>query len=219
MDACLIHQSRIISSSKLLFWDFDGVIKDSVELKSQAFVKLFQVYGDAVSQKVRIHQESNGGMSRFDKLPIYLKWAGEEPSQHLVDKFVNQFGQLVLQAVIEAPWVPGADIFLRNNPHKQAFVLISATPQEELGKILEELELTTCFVAVFGSPIAKKEAIAKTLATHSLDPQDCLMLGDSKTDLEAAEVNGVPFMLRMHKTNKREFLGYIGPAIKDFIEL
>ncbi|MEC7219091.1 MAG: hypothetical protein VXW29_01645, partial [SAR324 cluster bacterium] len=31
---------------KLIFWDFDGVIKDSVPLKTEAFDQLFCEYGE-----------------------------------------------------------------------------------------------------------------------------------------------------------------------------
>ena len=31
---------------KLIFWDFDGVIKDSVPLKTEAFDQLFREYDD-----------------------------------------------------------------------------------------------------------------------------------------------------------------------------
>ena len=54
-----------IKPCKLIFWDFDGVIKDSVEVKTHAFEYLFPD-GDAdFLRKVRMHHEANGGMSRL----------------------------------------------------------------------------------------------------------------------------------------------------------
>ena len=69
-----------MTNYKILFWDFDGVIKDSVEVKTQAFFQLFEPFGELVAEKVRKHHEAHGGMSRFDKFPIYLQWAGLEPN-------------------------------------------------------------------------------------------------------------------------------------------
>lgn len=204
---------------KLIFWDFDGVIKDSVAVKTKAFVQLFEPYGQEVAEKVRFHHEANGGMSRFDKLPLYLRWAGEEPSESRVNKFCDRFSQLALQGVIDSPWAPGAEEYLRNNPHHQAFVLVSATPQDELEQILLALDLVKCFTEVFGAPTSKKEAIRMTLDACGISPQDCLMIGDAQADLEAAQVNGVPFLLRRHETNSGVFVRYTGPSIKDFTEL
>lgn len=200
----------------VIFWDFDGVIKESIEVKTQAFINLFQPFGFAIAERIRAHHEANGGMSRFDKLPLYLQWTGEESDQSRVSEFCDQFGRLVLQGVIESPWVPGAETFLRSNPHRQTFVLVSATPQDELERVLDALGLTACFTEVFGAPTRKKDAIRMTLAASVLNPWDCLMIGDARADLEAAEANHVPFLLRRHETNSKVFAGYTGPSFQDF---
>jgi len=208
-----------LSQPKLIFWDFDGVIKDSIEVKTRVFVKLFQPFGAVVVERVREHHEAHGGMSRFDKLPLYLQWADENPNQLRVNEFCDQFGQLVLQGVIGAPWVPGAENYLRTNLHQQTFVLVSATPQDELEQILHALDLTRCFTGVFGAPTRKQDAIRLTLDARGLDPHDCLMIGDARADLDAAEANQVAFLLRRHETNANVFTGYTGSFIKDFTAL
>jgi phosphoglycolate phosphatase-like HAD superfamily hydrolase len=201
---------------RVVFWDFDGVIKDSVEVKTRAFVKLFEVFGEKVVMRVRKHHEANGGMSRFDKVPLYLQWADEEPSQHRVREFCDRFGDLVLQGVIDAPWVPGVETFLRNNPYRQIFVLVSATPQGELEEILKALDLAKCFEEVFGAPTRKRDAISITLAALGFGSYECLMVGDARADLDAAEANQVPFLLRRHATNSNMFASYSGSSVKDF---
>jgi phosphoglycolate phosphatase-like HAD superfamily hydrolase len=203
----------------LIFWDFDGVIKDSIEVKARAFFDLFKVFGKGVAERAREHHQSHGGMSRFDKVPLYLQWAGEEPSQSRVAEFCDRFGLLVLQGVIDAPWVAGVEAYLRSNPHRQAFSLVSATPQDELEQILQALSLAECFGEVFGAPTSKQDAICRSLANHRLAPQDCLMIGDARADFDAANINRVPFLLRSHQTNSTIFSDYSGPSIKDFIEL
>ena len=204
---------------QLVFWDFDGVIKDSVGVKTRAFIKLFQAYGPDITEKIRLHHEAHGGMSRFDKFPIYLRWAGEDPTPERVHEFCDRFGQLVLRGVVDAPWVPGVEAYLHTNPNLQAHVLVSATPQDELEEILRALDMHSCFVSVFGAPFSKKEAIRMVLANNKFDPLDCLMIGDSKADLEAAQSNRVPFVLRRHATNIEVFEGYTGASLQDFTDL
>ena len=75
----------------VIFWDFDGIIKDSVKVKSMAFMQLFTPFGEDVVKQVREHHEANGGLSRFDKLPIYLGWAGCLSTPELVEEYSNKF--------------------------------------------------------------------------------------------------------------------------------
>jgi phosphoglycolate phosphatase-like HAD superfamily hydrolase len=208
-----------VNKVKLIFWDFDGVIKDSVEVKTEAFFKLFEPFGSEVAEKVCEHHEAHGGMSRFDKLPIYLQWAGLETNPSTVSEYCEQFSQRVLQGVIDAPWVVGVERHLRSHSHQQTFVLVSATPQDELEHILNELDLTKCFAEVYGAPIPKQDAIGETLLTRGLDARDCLMIGDAQADLEAAVANQVPFVLRRHSSNIKVFAGYTGASVEDFTRL
>lgn len=209
----------LLRSPKLIFWDFDGVIKDSVEVKTQAFVKLFESYGSHVAEQVKSHHESNGGMSRFEKLPLYLRWASEEPTEDRVNEFCERFSQLALQGVVDSPWVPGVEDYLRSNPHRQTFIMVSATPQEELVRILQALDLWKCFAAVFGAPMSKTEAIRITLNSHKIAPQHCLMIGDAKADWDAAQSNQIPFLLRRHTINGQVFKHYTGDSVENFIGL
>ena len=214
------NESKVlVGTAVLVFWDFDGVIKDSVEVKTQAYFQLFESFGSVVAEKVRKHHEVHGGMSRFDKLPIYMQWAGLEPNQSTVSEYCEQFTQRVLQGVIDAPWVAGVERYLCSNSKEQAFILVSATPQDELEHILHVLDLTKCFAEVYGAPISKRDAIGKTLRARGLDARDCLMIGDSQADLDAAVASQVPFLLRRHSSNTKVFAAYTGTSVKDFTSL
>ena len=143
-----------IKQAKTIFWDFDGVIKDSVAVKSDAFEQLFLAYGEEVAEKVRSHHEVNGGVSRFDKLPIYLKWAGQILTIELIEEYVEKFSQLVKQKVIDSEWVPGILDYLDKNYTRQKFYIITATPQREIEEILLALKITNFFREVIGTPAA-----------------------------------------------------------------
>ena len=112
---------NLVKKASTIFWDFDGVIKDSVSVKSDAFELLFLPFGDEVAKKVKKHHEENGGMSRYDKLPIYLNWAGEVSSKDLICKFEQKFSQLVKKQVIKSPWVAGVLEYLQIYCKKQIF--------------------------------------------------------------------------------------------------
>lgn len=204
---------------ELIFWDFDGVIKDSIEVKTRAFVQLFRLYGVNIAERVHAHHEAHGGMSRFEKIPLYLEWAGVAATPDVVAEYCQRFAGLARQGVIDAPWVPGVEAFLRGNRYKQEFVLVTATPQREIEEILTALKLHACFAAVRGAPVSKRDAIREVLAAYQIDPQRCLMIGDAKADWDAAQTNHIPFLLRRHATNGRVFEHYTGNSVEDFTEL
>ena len=208
-----------VQSFDVVFWDFDGVIKESVDVKTEAYVQLFRPFGRLVSERVRQHHESNGGMSRFDKIPLYLAWAGLTPTQAMISDYCNKFGCAVKQGVIESPWVLGVEQVLQNKHQNQKYVLVSATPQVELELILQELKLIDIFSAIFGAPIKKNDAIAEILSLSNVNPKLCLMIGDANADMFAADANQVNFLLRRHAGNSAVFANYSGPYIKDFSDV
>ena len=52
-----------IEEKKLIFQDFDGVIKDSVKAKTEAFHELFKNCEDNLVEKIKFHHTQNGGLS------------------------------------------------------------------------------------------------------------------------------------------------------------
>jgi phosphoglycolate phosphatase-like HAD superfamily hydrolase len=204
---------------KLIFWDFDGVIKESVEVKTKAFVKLFAAYDSEVQNFVKEHHEANGGMSRFVKIPIYLKYAGEAVTDEEVNRVAKKFSKLVYDEVVNCEWVNGAEFYLRSNPYNQIFILVSATPQKEIESILLALGLYEVFKLIFGAPMSKEEAISTTLQNLKIHHSECTMIGDAKADYIAAKSNEVDFILRKHNSNADVFLNYDGISINDITEL
>ena len=188
--------------AKVIFWDFDGVIKNSVEVKSDAFESLFLPFGEKVAKKVRQHHEDHGGMSRFDKLPIYLAWADQESTQRVMDQYIDKFSQLVKQKVIDSSWVDGIKEYLQEYYHKQQFFLVTATPQLEIEYILDQLKIKCYFQKIIGSPINKSKAVKGLLKEYDIDPIQAIMVGDSISDYEAAESNHVTFILRCTSLNE-----------------
>jgi phosphoglycolate phosphatase-like HAD superfamily hydrolase len=195
----------------VVFWDFDGVIKDSVGAKTRAFETLFLPFGSEVSARVRAHHEANGGVSRFQKIPIYLNWAGLAANDKQVQAFCDKFSTLVLQEVINAPWVPGVFDYLQQNCANQYFILITATPQEEIEYILHNTGIIHCFREVHGAPNPKSDVVASALRRLKVEPANALVIGDAETDLMAARVNSIPFLLRRTAINQHIQRCYDGP--------
>jgi HAD superfamily hydrolase (TIGR01549 family) len=199
-----------------IFWDFDGVIKDSVDVKTMAYERLFLPYGASVSRSVREHHEVNGGMSRFDKIPLYLRKAGVVITDNVVEEFCSKFSNMVMERVINSPWVPGALEYLKKAHASTRFVLVTATPKNEIEVILERLGIRSYFQYVYGAPLPKTDAIAEVMTRHSLKPEQALMIGDASADLIAAVNNSVCFLLRQTPINGLLQKSYTGPQVRNF---
>lgn len=65
---------------KAIIFDFDGVIIESAEIKTDAFRTLFAGYPDMLPEIIAHHQK-NSGISRYKKFRyIYEKILGQELS-------------------------------------------------------------------------------------------------------------------------------------------
>lgn len=201
-----------------MFWDFDGVIKDSVSAKARAFEEVFACFGPIVAQRVRQHHESHGGVSRYQKIPLYLRWAGQSATEAQVQEFCDRFSTQVLQAVLASAWVPGVREYLDSHREDQCFVLLTATPQEEIERILRALKLSEHFREVYGAPTPKADAVAVVLNRRGCPPDQALVIGDSTTDLEAAVANHVPFLLRRATYNNALQQRFSGPTFDNLSE-
>lgn len=186
-----------------LFFDFDGVIKESVKAKGDAFEDLFSSFGRDLAARVRQHHELNGGVSRYDKIPLYLKWAGIIPNSSLIEKYSEKFSQLAKRRVIESEWVSGVYQFIFEAVRSRDLFLLSATPHEELHEIVDEVGLQGCFRKIVGSPKKKGQAIQEIVEEYSIDNRKAVMIGDSIEDYQAALDNGISFILRRTELNVR----------------
>ena len=202
---------------RIIFWDFDGVIKDSVEVKSAAFEQLFLPYGKEAANRVRRHHEAHAGVSRYNKIPLYLKWVGESADTQQVQRFCNRFSELVRQAVVDSAWVPGVREYLEAQSARQEFVLVTATPEKEMLDILHSLEIRNYFCEVHGAPKCKADSIGDVLLRLKCPPELALMVGDAEADLKAAEANSVVFMLRRTALNLDLQKRHAGPMLENFI--
>jgi len=211
------YLNQLVDSSEVVFWDFDGVIKDSIEVKSAAFERLFSSYGSDIAQKVRLHHEQNTGLPRLKKIPLYLSWSNEVVTSKKVQEFCSRFSLMVMQSVIDSPWVHGFLEFIECHYKIKKHVLVTATPTEEINEILKSLNILHFFYEVYGAPNTKSDTIKQVLKNLKIMPKNAIMLGDSDIDYQAAKDNNVLFFLRCTKLNRDLQNKCKDNTFKDFI--
>lgn len=179
-----------------LFFDFDGVILDSVDVKTEAFAQMFRFYGQEVEKEVVEYHLANGGVSRFEKFCYYydklLKIPITDEKLALLGK---EFSALVVQKVIDSPFVPGAESCLRS-AQKEGIpcYIVSGTPEEEIRIIVSSKNLGHFFKEVHGSPRQKDLIVADILMRKQYKADQCLFIGDALSDYDAAQKNSLRFL-------------------------
>lgn len=182
---------------KNIFFDFDGVILDSVNCKTEAFVAMYSKHGNKVSEAVKDYHLQHGGVSRFEKFRYWHKQhLGIDITDQELDELTEEFSQRVVDQVVASNQIEGAIDFIKQAHDQYKFWIITGTPTNEIKLITDRLGISQCFLGIFGSPEKKKYWVDHILNEHKLDPKETLFLGDAMTDYEAAQYGNLNFALR-----------------------
>ncbi len=180
---------------KVLFFDFDGVILDSVNIKTEAFAKLFEAYGDDVVKKVVDYHLRNKGVSRYDKFRYYYKnILGKSITDEISRELDDKMNTMVMKEMGKANFIKGILDFLNKYCNEKVSFVISATPQIEIKEIVRIRGLDKFFKEVKGSPKKKFEHIKELIYHHNYKENECVMFGDADNDLHAATKACIDFV-------------------------
>ena len=182
---------------RAIVFDFDGVLVESVDVKTHAYARLFKEYGKDIVSKVVDYHVKNGGVSRFVKFrTIYSEIIKKPLSEEKLQSLCQQFSNIVVDEVVAAPWVEGAQEFLEKNKDRYLYFVLSGTPQDELKSIVQRRNIDRYFCEVMGSPKDKIALLREVLPRLKLSPEETVFVGDAETDWDAAKAVGVTFLWR-----------------------
>lgn len=179
-----------------VFFDFDGVILDTADIKTRAFEQMFLSYGTKVAKEVVSYHLQHEGVSRFEKFSyFYENILKQEITEEKLNHLGEVFAGLVLQAILESPFVDGAlEVLEQVNIIDIPAYIVSGTPCEEINYIVEKKRLSHFFKEVHGSPKQKGQIIKDILSQNGYQWARCLFIGDAMTDYNAALETGVCFL-------------------------
>jgi beta-phosphoglucomutase-like phosphatase (HAD superfamily) len=197
----------IVPGYEALLFDFDGVIVESVDIKTSAFEALYAEYGEQVVSAVRAYHLAHGGVSRYAKFRHFdTTLLGLPPPCPARERALDErFSALVLEAVVVAPLVAGVSAVLDYYLPRVPMYVVSGTPQDELATIVARRRLGHYFQRLCGSPTTKDIHVATVLAAARHAPERTLLIGDAMTDYAAAISGGTHFLGRVAPATENSF--------------
>lgn len=180
---------------KNIIFDFDGVILDSVPVKTEAFRKLFEEYSEDQVQKLIEYHLENGGKSRYVKINYFFTTVvKKEISDKEVQNYAEKYSELTKIELSNKKYLIADTInFIKNNYKKYNLHIASGADESDLKFICERLELSKYFLSIHGSPKVKNEIVRDILNENQYKKNETILIGDSKNDYEAANINSIEF--------------------------
>ena len=211
-----INKTRVqetLQRKDVVIFDFDGVIKESVEVKRTAYLKLGKLVGADDGVDLDLLLDSNSGSSRFELVPLLCSYATLENAKSQ-SEMLAIFSSLVKEEVIQSPYCYQWREFMGQlKEHGCQSYIASATPHQEMVDICNRLGIYDLFVEILGSPEKKPVLLKKILRDSGSTIAKSLFIGDSISDFNASQVVGIEFW---HRNKTVEDPGFEAPWFKDF---
>lgn len=191
---------------KVIFFDFDGVILESADIKTKAFRELFEKDCPERIDEIIKYYEENGGVSRYIKFDyVYENFLGKKLSEEKKAELGSLFTKMTLVEIERAPYVKGLLDFLEDYKDKIEFFIASGAPHDELNYLVDRRGLRKYFGGAYGAPKKKNQVISEELKKTNVATADALFVGDTLTDYSEARKADVRFIGIVGKNKESPF--------------
>tara|TARA_B100000959_G_C14875309_1_gene580173 strand:+ start:425 stop:1042 length:618 start_codon:yes stop_codon:yes gene_type:complete len=200
-----------------ILFDFDGVILDSMTIRSYGFRKIFEKFDDELIEKLLRYHNENSGLSRYIKIKyFYNKLLGKEISEKDIQNYANNFSEIMKKKLTNKDYLIADTLeFIKDSFKKYNLHIVSGSDGEELRFLCKELGVNNYFKSIHGSPIHKNKLVESVLFDNDYVEKETILIGDSVNDYEAAEANNLDF----YGFNNPSLTGLSEQYLEDYKEL
>ena len=207
----VLERLKVSKPYKTILWDFDGVIMDSMAVRDKGFELVLQDYPREQVASLMTYHQNNGGLSRYHKFRYFFEEIRKETiSESQIQILAAAFSKVMLKNLIDSNLLINDSLqFIKENHKKYSFHIVSGSDQEELRFICQALNIAVYFKSIHGSPTPKNDLVAQLIKSNNYTLENCVLIGDSINDYEAAKVNDIHFYGFNNKILKELDLNYI----------
>lgn len=187
---------KLLSNKKVIIFDFDGVILDSMKVRDLGFREIFKNYDKNKVERLIEYHRINGGLSRFHKIKYFYNNILEQNiNQEKIDKYVDEFSKIMKEELTQQKYIIKDCIqFIHKKNKEYDMHIASGSEEKELQYICEQLGISNYFLSINGSPTNKNELVKKILIENNYNCGEVVIIGDSINDYEAAIKNNISFI-------------------------
>ncbi len=157
--------------------------------------KIFSNYDPELVKKLIDFHHENGGISRFYKIRyFYENVLGIDVSEDKINRLATLFSDCMRFKLNDPNRLISETLsFIKAKNMNYNMHIVSGSEKDELLWLCEQLGIHQFFKSVEGSPTPKTELINDILQNWNYEPKDCILIGDSINDYDAAKTNGIEF--------------------------
>jgi HAD superfamily hydrolase (TIGR01549 family) len=180
---------------KVILFDFDGVILDSLPVREYGFRQIFAAYPQNLVEQLIEYHNRNGGLSRFHKIKyFYSNILGKEIDETSVLRYSQEFSNIMRKELVKSKYIIQETMFfIKKHAFFYKFHIVSGSEHEELNFLCQKLKINQFFKSINGSPKPKIELVKSLLNSTKYSNNEIILIGDSINDYDAAFVNGIDF--------------------------
>jgi len=181
---------------KTIFWDFDGVILNSNNIRTKGFRKVLSLYPKTeVDELINFHI-ANGGLSRYFKFRyFYEEILKIKVNDDHIQELASKFSEIMQTELYNKNLlIKNTMNFIEKNRFNYDMHIVSGSDGLELLNLCNFLDIQKYFLQIKGSPTEKKYLIQDIMSNYNYKPSECILVGDSINDFEAANENKIFFM-------------------------
>ncbi len=184
-----------LKNREAIFWDFDGVIIDSMPIRERGFREVLSNYPKAEVDKLIDFHTKNAGLSRYVKFEYFFKNIRAESNTEIKQaELAKQFSNIMKELLVnEDLLIFEAMNFIKNNPQIKMHI-VSGSDGAELNYLCEKLDIQHLFKSIEGSPTPKVDLVKSLMNNFDYNKDDVCLIGDSINDYEAAFESDIDFI-------------------------
>lgn len=178
---------------KIIIFDFDGVILNSMPVRDEGFKLIFRDYPNDKVEELLLYHNKNGGLSRFNKIEYFYTQILKKPiSKDKIYEYADRFSEEMRQELTKPKYrIEDAFEFIRRSDSEMH--IASGSEEKELQYLCKEHGIDKYFKSINGSPTAKNEIVKNIINMNNYNRAEVALVGDSVNDYEACQVNHIEF--------------------------
>ena len=182
--------------TKVMIFDFDGVIIDSMGVKIDEYSNLFSQFTkdeSTLNKIVGIYKNSIGVPRETTFKKVFIEIFNKSISNREIRQLSQQYSQAIFRRLADFKPLNGFLEYLTIHKKINKYI-ISGAPHSDITCLVDKFKLLKHFKSVKGGPLVKKDEIIDVKILEKVKGEEIIYFGDQKNDYIAAKAAEIRFV-------------------------